>query len=92
MRKIIYIGLIAASYLAGRMQFETKEIKTKEINHNWYLITENNKIPLFNSYNNIQLGSVKYRLEGLLEEEPSELTRNINKIRTEMRQTKHNIK
>ena len=88
MKKIIYTGLLISSYLLGSYQHNLKKFETKEINHNWYLINNKNKIPIYQTYSNPQLGNIEYRLRGLLEENNGELERTIELIKKDKLNTK----
>lgn len=87
MKQIIYTGLLIASFAAGRYWPENKpkpvqrKFEAMTLDDNWYLKYQNNKIPLTIVNNSPQLGSIKYRMRGLLEENVIDLKYSLAKIK-----------
>ncbi|MGM5483494.1 MAG: hypothetical protein ACQER9_01095 [Nanobdellota archaeon] len=81
-----YIIAFAASYAAfiatDKLVFEEKkEYNTFMEEHCWFLKTPEGKLPI---YDNNQVGSIHYRMKGLMEEPPDKLEKSLEVIRKEM--------
>ncbi len=81
MKKIIYASIFLAGFLFNHFYENcNQKAKLQLENHQYFLEYEKIKYPLTINNNKPQLGTVEYRLEGLLNESYEELKYSLDKI------------
>lgn len=74
----IISALMAGSFYVGMHHVPAKKYRAFEENHEWFLETPTQVMPI---YENNQVGTVESRMRGLLDEDVSVLTFALSKIR-----------
>jgi len=77
---VLLPALLATSFYCGMKFSPEKKYVAFEKGHDWFLQTPTTTLPI---YENNQVGTVHYRMKGLLEEDVSVLSLALSKIRQE---------